>query len=132
MPRLKPVLRYDLYDTTCMTYNRCSNFYCVYTIMQVVHTEFIKVVLTEYSAFRSSSKIIQEQAAAAAATIGFLSTGVLYKRYVDEYYFSYSTMNSSTSTSFRPFVFSIFSSLITSLILLLSTKTFYEKTNYLI
>ena len=30
-----------------------------------VHTEFIKVVLTEYSAFKSSSKMIQEQAAAA-------------------------------------------------------------------
>ena len=55
----------DLYDTTCMTHNRFSNFHCVYTIIQVVHTEFIKVVLTEYSAFKSSSKMIQEQAAAA-------------------------------------------------------------------
>ena len=54
----------DLYDTTCMTHNRFSNFHCVYTIIQVVHTEFIKVVLTEYSAFKSSSKMIQEQAAA--------------------------------------------------------------------
>ena len=40
-------------------------FICVYTIIQVVHTEFIKVVLTKYSAFKSSSKMIQEQAAAA-------------------------------------------------------------------
>ena len=55
----------DLYDTTCMTHNRFSDFHCVYTILQVVHTEFIKVVLTEYSAFKSSSKMIQEQAAAA-------------------------------------------------------------------
>ena len=47
-----------------MTHNRFSNFHCVYTIIQVVHTEFIKVVLTEYSAFKSSSKVIQEQAAA--------------------------------------------------------------------
>ena len=31
---------------------------------QVVHAEFMKVVLTEYSAFKSSSKVIQEQAAA--------------------------------------------------------------------
>ena len=40
-------------------------FICVYTIIQVVHTEFIKVVLTKYSAFESSSKMSQEQAAAA-------------------------------------------------------------------
>ena len=52
-----------MYDTTCMTHNRFSNFHCVYTIIQVVHTEFIKVI-TE-SAFKSSSKMIQEQAAAA-------------------------------------------------------------------
>ena len=43
-----------------------------------------------------------------AATIGFLSTGELYKSYVYEYYSFYSTMNSSTFTSFRAFVFSIF------------------------
>ena len=48
-----------------MTQNRFSDFQCVYTIIQVVHTEFIKVVHTEYPAFKSSSKMIQEQAAAA-------------------------------------------------------------------
>ena len=48
----------DLYDTTCMTYNRLSHFYGVYTIMQVVHTKFIKVAPTDYSAFRSSGKMI--------------------------------------------------------------------------
>ena len=37
----------------------------IYTIIQVVHTEFVKVGLTKYSAFKSSSKMIQEQAAAA-------------------------------------------------------------------
>ena len=37
----------NLYDTTCMTHNRFSNFHCAYTIIQVVHTEFIKVVCTE-------------------------------------------------------------------------------------
>ena len=58
-----------------------------------------------------------------AATIGFLSTEKLYKSYGYEYSSSYSTMSSSAFTSFRPFVFSIFSSLITSLIFLLSTKT---------
>ena len=62
-----------------------------------------------------------------AATIGFLSTGELYKSYGYEYYSSYSTMNSSALTSFRPFVFSIFSSLITSLIFLLSTKSSNKK-----
>ena len=40
-------------------------FICVYTIIQVVHTEYTKVVLTKYSTFKSLSKIIQEQAAAA-------------------------------------------------------------------
>ena len=35
-----------------------------------------------------------------ATTIGFLSTGELYKSYVYEYYSSYSTMKSSTFTSF--------------------------------
>ena len=46
-----------------MTHNRFSNFHCVYTIIQVVHTEFIKVV--PESTFKSSSKLIQEQVAAA-------------------------------------------------------------------
>ena len=54
----------DLYDATSMTYNRFWNFHCVYTMIQVVHTEFIKVVLAEYSAFKNSSKMIQEKAAA--------------------------------------------------------------------
>ena len=58
-----------------------------------------------------------------AATIGFLLTGELYKSYGYEYYSSYSTMNTSAFTSFRPFVFSIF--LVTSLIFLLSSKTSY-------
>ena len=56
----------DLYDTTFMTDNRLSHFYGVYTITQVVHTKFIKVVLKDYSSFKSSSKMIQEQAAAAS------------------------------------------------------------------
>ena len=33
----------DLYDTTCMKQNRCSRFCGVYTIIQVVHIEFIKI-----------------------------------------------------------------------------------------
>ena len=44
----------DLYDTTCMTHNQLSNFYGVNTTVQVVQAKFI----TDYSAFRSSSKII--------------------------------------------------------------------------
>ena len=51
-----------------MTHSRFSNFHSVYIIIQVVPTELIKVVLTEYSAFKSSSKMIQEQAAAAVIT----------------------------------------------------------------
>ena len=39
-------------------------FICVYTIIQVVHTESIKAVRTKYSAFKNSGKMIQEQAAA--------------------------------------------------------------------
>ena len=39
-------------------------FICVYTIMKVVHTEFIKVIFTKYSAFKSSNKVIQKQTAA--------------------------------------------------------------------
>ena len=48
-----------------MTQNRFSEFHCVYTFIQVVHTEFIKVVRIKYSAFRSSSKMSHEQVAAA-------------------------------------------------------------------
>ena len=40
--------------------------------MQVVHTEFMKVVRTDYSAFKSSGKMIQEQAAA-TVTIALIS-----------------------------------------------------------
>ena len=56
---------HDSYDTTCMTHSWFSNFHCVYTLIQVVHTEFQKNVPTEYSAFKSSIKMIQEQAVAA-------------------------------------------------------------------
>ena len=55
----------DLYDTTCITHNRFSNFHCAQTFIQVIRTQFIKVVLKEYSAFKSSSKMIQKQAAEA-------------------------------------------------------------------
>ena len=48
----------DLHDTTCMTQNRLSNFYGVYTIIQIFHTKFIKVVHRDYSGFRSSNKMI--------------------------------------------------------------------------
>ena len=48
-----------------MTQNRFSDFQCVYAIIQVVHTEFIKVVHIEYSTFKSSSKMTEEQGAAA-------------------------------------------------------------------
>ena len=54
-----------------MTHNRVSGFHCIYSIIQVVHTEFIKVVLTDYSEFKSLSKMIQEQTAAAVITTQF-------------------------------------------------------------
>ena len=46
-----------------------SNFICVNTIIQVVHNEFIRVALTEYSAFKSSCKMIQEQVVAAVVIV---------------------------------------------------------------
>ena len=52
----------DLYDTTSMIHNRHSNFQGIYTIIQVVLAKSTKVVvLTDYSAFKSSRKMIQEQ-----------------------------------------------------------------------
>ena len=59
-----------------------------------------------------------------AATISFLSTGKSNKSYVYECYFFYSAINSSTFTSFRAFVFSIFSSLMISLVFFTSHKNF--------
>ena len=44
-----------------MTHNRFSDFCCVSTFILVVHTEFIKTVRTEYSTFKSLSKMSQEQ-----------------------------------------------------------------------
>ena len=43
---IKRFVWHNLYDSQPF-----FTFSCVYTIIQVVHTEFIKVVLTEYSAF---------------------------------------------------------------------------------
>ena len=45
-----------------MTYNQFSDSRCVYTFIQFIHTEFIKVVCAEYSAFTSLSKMSQEHA----------------------------------------------------------------------
>ena len=56
---------HDLDDTTCMTHHWFSDRHCIYTIIQVVHTKFIKLVHREYTDFKNLSKIIQEQAAAA-------------------------------------------------------------------
>ena len=55
----------DLHDTICITCNQFSGFYWVYTFIQVVHTEFIKVFCTEYSVFKSLSKMSKRKAAAA-------------------------------------------------------------------
>ena len=49
----------------CITHNRFSDSHYVYTLIQVVHTEFIKVVRTEYSGFKNLGKISQEQTVAA-------------------------------------------------------------------
>ena len=50
-----------------MTHNRLSNFCGVCTIIQIVHIKFITVALADYSGFRSSSKMTEEQVAAAAS-----------------------------------------------------------------
>ena len=57
----KAGLNLNLYDTVCMSRNRFSNFHSACTFIQVVHTEFIKVVRTEYSPFKQNDP---EQAAA--------------------------------------------------------------------
>ena len=55
----------DLHDTICITCNQFSGFYWVYTFIQVVQTEFIKVFCTEYSVFKSFSKMSKGKASAA-------------------------------------------------------------------
>ena len=64
---IKRFVRCNLYDSQSV-----FKFILRFTIIQVLHTKFIKVVLTEYSAFKSSSKMIQEQAVA-AVTIALIS-----------------------------------------------------------
>ena len=44
-------------------------FIALHTIIQVIHTESMKVVRTEYWAFKNSRKMIQEQAAAAVTIV---------------------------------------------------------------
>ena len=57
----------------CMIQNRLSDFHCVYTFIQIVHTEFIKVVCTCCcSAFKSFNKVSQEQTAV-AVTVALIS-----------------------------------------------------------
>ena len=55
----------DLHDTICITHNWVSVFYCVCTFIQVAHSEFIKVVCTENSAFKSLKIMSQERAVSA-------------------------------------------------------------------
>ena len=50
-----------------MTHNWFSNFCGVCTIIKIVHTKFIEVILTDYSGFRSSSKMTEEHVTAAAS-----------------------------------------------------------------
>ena len=47
-----------------MTQNWFLDFHCVYTFIQVIHFESIKVVRTDYTAFKSLSKARQKKAAA--------------------------------------------------------------------
>ena len=47
-----------------MTRNRLSTSHYAYSFIQVVHTDFINVFHTEYSAFKTLNKISEEQAAA--------------------------------------------------------------------
>ena len=54
-----------------MTHNHFSDSHCVYTIIKVADTRLAKVVRTEYSAFKSLSKMSQEHAATAVITFAF-------------------------------------------------------------
>ena len=47
-----------------MTRNWLSASHYVYSLIQVGHTDFINVLHTEYSAFKTLNKISEEQAAA--------------------------------------------------------------------
>ena len=47
-----------------MTQKRFLDFHCIYTFIQVVHSESIKVVRTDYTVFKSLSKARQEKTAA--------------------------------------------------------------------
>ena len=58
----------DLHDTIGMTQNRFTDSPCVYLSKQVVHTELIKVVHPEDSAFKSLSKMSHEPAVTAVIT----------------------------------------------------------------
>ena len=52
----------DLYEITCMTHNRLSNFHGIYTIMQVVHTKFIQIIQpSEVQAKWFKNKLQQKQ-----------------------------------------------------------------------
>ena len=53
-----------------MAHNRFSDFHCVYTFIEVVHTELIRFNRTEYPAFESLSKLSE---AAAAVIIALIS-----------------------------------------------------------
>ena len=58
----------DLHDTIGMPQNRFTDSRCVYLSKQVVHTELIKVVHPEDSAFKSLSKMSHEPAVTAVIT----------------------------------------------------------------
>ena len=58
----------DLHDTIGMTHNQFTDSRCVYLSKQVVHTELIKVVRPEDSAFKSLSKMSHEPAVTAVIT----------------------------------------------------------------
>ena len=60
---LKPVLHQTI--CTIQLVWLTIGFQIFIALIQVVHIEFIKAVRTDYSAFKSSSKMIQEQSAAA-------------------------------------------------------------------
>ena len=58
----------DLHDTIGMPQNRFTDSRCVYLSKQVVHTELIKVVNPEDSAFKSLSKMSHEPVVTAVIT----------------------------------------------------------------
>ena len=110
---VKPWLKLGLNYETLLAELRIEDEHNYNILLRMTFENFEEIfLLIKDEATKEKIKMRELIPPRLAAIIGFLSTGKLYKSFVYEYYYFYSTMNSSTFTSFRAFVFSIFSSLI--------------------